>query len=818
MNKKKKINFKQWLACGGKMKYNRGGESGTGVIANTNATSGYVEPERYVYDENANTQRTIGSVISGVGGVAAAANPIVGAILGAVGGIVSSTAQPQIVEKQRQNTNPYGYKLGGLMQNLDDPIRDPVTGKIIGYTSRAKRSEVTPTVDNSTTKYYEEIYEEKNEHQRMYELGLTGNRSNSTDVKETISKEERARRDAEVAAEISKINKKEYVNGGDLEAISNDSIQVDADNPSLTDSVETDKAFLDHNEVVTGSRVYSDSLINPNTGNSFAKDESRLQKILGKIQKNKERSGDTEYKDEEYLNRNSKALFETQEQVAQMMGLRNEDGTPKQEGGMKFGGKMDPPKGNPIEEMILNKIMLLKNQDKPMVKRLLSSDPQVINNDTGESMKASEARGAKSISTHVMTDSYNDGSYTQVFPTVSEDSKGKLSHNEDVFKALDSGDYMNVPANMAEKFAKTGYKQGAKGLNEDVGYKFKFGGMIGKKKPKYIGGGPIKDPTNLFGQEVELGSGENLFGNTTYPDFVSPGLRTQLNTDNLTTLPSGQLTLPESEYDTFTGVKKSLLGLNNYNPGTTSSSVIEPNVSENASTNNTVGAGKTLMDRLGGATASETTGAKKFNEFPFGEVGTGVGLVSNIINKLTNKPTNVDYADIGKPELDMQEKALQGLRRGESTALADATMEGKVAKENLDARSLQTRNANLRNIATGIAKAKAGIRDNFANRMAGALGQFGARRSALEEANRQKNMNVDVINTQEADAVRTEAMKMDENVRKLLIEYQLSQNNRKTNDQLSKLLRTQNFKFDPNSEEGIQFIKVLSRLQNTKTE
>jgi hypothetical protein len=86
--------------------------------------------------------------------------------------------------------------------------------------------------------------------------------------------------------------------------------------------------------------------------------------------------------------------------------------------------------------------------------------------------------------------------------------------------------------------------------------------------------------------------------------------------------------------------------------------------------------------------------------------------------------------------------------------------------------------------------------------------QSGQRRSAIEESNRQKDMNVDVINTQESDAVRTEAMKMDENVRKLMIEYQLGNNNKKTNDILATLLQTGDYEYDINAPEGgIKFKK-----------
>lgn len=801
MLKKKKLNFKQWMEYGGKLGYRRGGDMASPISANTNATSEYVEPERWVDDSAAQGQRTAGSVISAIGGVATAINPLIGAALGAIGGIVSGTAQPTVRENRLKNTNPYGYKNGG---KLGDPIK--------GF--RGKRSEMPV---QSLTTSDPNIQDRHKEHIAWEKTLKDEGRSVFPDIENyntPISKEQLARKIQEEAAakelymqellNASKKNKTGLANGGDLEALSDNSIQVKADNPAMTDSVETDTAMLDHNEVVTGTRVYSDSLVNPNTGNSFAKDEERNQKLLGKFQKRQSKLGDTEYKDEEYLNRNSKALFDTQENVAQVMGLRNPDGTPKQEGGMQFGGiKKDPPtKGNPIEEMILNKIMLLKNQDKPNVKRLLSSDPQVIDNSIGESMKASEARGAESISTHQMGTSWGNGGYDKVFPTISEDKEGKLSYNEDWRKAIKENDYMEVPANMSEKFSHTGYKQGAKGLNEDMGYKFRFGGMIGKSKPKYIGGGPIKDPTNLFGDEIITGGGGDYFGNNSLYNYMSPSTvpdkyptnmlpeYTKLNGFNMPTWQGGNAS-DDIKYQLH------LAGAN---------VAFDPNqdYTESAPVSGPPNPNKFNQDG---------TGDSNKKEFPFGEVGTGVGLVSNIINKLTNKPTFVNYKDLGKAEIDLQDRAMQNIRQGESAGIGDLVMEGKVARENLSNRSLQSRNANLRNIATGISKAKAGIRADFASRLASAQMQSGQRRSAIEESNRQKDMNVDVINTQEADAVRTEGMKMDENVRKLLIEYQLGQNNKKTNEQLAKLLKTSNFKFDLNSPEGIEFIKMATKIQ-----
>lgn len=69
------------------------------------------------------------------------------------------------------------------------------------------------------------------------------------------------------------------VNGGDLEAISPDAVEVKADNPSLTDSVELEEAFVDNREVIDNkNRVFSDDLTAP-SGKSIAQEAKKLEKM-----------------------------------------------------------------------------------------------------------------------------------------------------------------------------------------------------------------------------------------------------------------------------------------------------------------------------------------------------------------------------------------------------------------------------------------------------------------------------------------------------------------------------------------------------------
>src|SRR5690606_11503250 len=65
--------------------------------------------------------------------------------------------------------------------------------------------------------------------------------------------------------------------GGTLTPISPDAVEVSANNPSLTDSVELPQAFVDNDEVISGERVFSDDL--KIGGKSIAKQAKKLERM-----------------------------------------------------------------------------------------------------------------------------------------------------------------------------------------------------------------------------------------------------------------------------------------------------------------------------------------------------------------------------------------------------------------------------------------------------------------------------------------------------------------------------------------------------------
>jgi hypothetical protein len=124
----------------------------------------------------------------------------------------------------------------------------------------------------------------------------------------------------------------------------------------------------------------------------------------------------------------------------------------------------------------------------------------------------------------------------------------------------------------------------------------------------------------------------------------------------------------------------------------------------------------------------------------------------------------------------------------------------------LENRSLQSKNANLRNIAAGEMENKNKVRATFAGMEANARMQAGSRRTAIEQANQQKAMYVDDINTREYDTMMTENMKSLMNFRNLGLEKQNVMNQVRRDDILKKMLRTKDFKYDG---ETIKFIGDL---------
>lgn len=109
----------------------------------------------------------------------------------------------------------------------------------------------------------------------------------------------------------------------------NDSATLIKGNPNKTDGnqylVNGQRIHLDNNEVVKGNMVVSDSVINPTTGNSFAKDVTDIERQIGKASKDTSLEGRNTLK---HLSNRTKSLIQQQEMIT-----GRSDGTHFQKGG-----------------------------------------------------------------------------------------------------------------------------------------------------------------------------------------------------------------------------------------------------------------------------------------------------------------------------------------------------------------------------------------------------------------------------------------------------------------------------------------------------
>lgn len=95
------------------------------------------------------------------------------------------------------------------------------------------------------------------------------------------------------------------VKGGKLKKLSSTAVQVDANEPNETDSVELPEAFVDHNEVISKNRVFSDSIKLPGSSMTIAKQAAKLEKMKS----SNPRFADSNARIDEQL----EELFESQE-------------------------------------------------------------------------------------------------------------------------------------------------------------------------------------------------------------------------------------------------------------------------------------------------------------------------------------------------------------------------------------------------------------------------------------------------------------------------------------------------------------------------
>lgn len=552
-----------------------------------------------------------------------------------------------------------------------------------------------------------------------------------------------------------------FAMGGSLNALSSNAVEVDADNPEMSDSVEIGNIALDDDEVVVDDKVFSNSLYGAD-GKMFSKKAKKIQKAKGNFEKNiRQKLGDEEYSDDLYYDKETERTFEKQEQLAQKLGLRDQEGLPvqfDQEQGFKFGGSM---KG-------------MKYKTGGMLK-YFGGGP-IIGDPTGRrnSVEMDQAnvpldeflrnplRIRQTTNTPELPPIVGD-----INPTTGRQRDGSLDIKDEPVKWMSLPNYdFSLRPHSTPEFDLEGMSD-MKVIEEKLRmsreFTDPFDSIIGNVRK---GAGHFRDKDIVNNVANQLGDATTETPKGLLGDLLSSVFQGGLKGD------------PE----TMQNIKKSLTDA----------------LLKGGDTNET----------QDDADTEEGEGLYSDKFLPgtkWGTMGTNIGMVSNMAGMMMNKQHLVNYADVGSLEMLQQDLALGRINEGEQVAINNALQQGRGAMGQVEGRSAQTRNANLRNIAAGTTQNMGQVRAQFANQEANARLNIGARRTGIQESNRAKDMKVDEINTMEKDNQLTQNMQMADNMRKLMIEHQMAQNKLNFNRHVAANMGTRNFGYNFNTGQ-VEFI------------
>jgi len=220
-------------------------------------------------------------------------SPLLGLIPGAgmiaapaanlIGGAINNGEQEKLMRQQQaiqnapiqQNSNPYGFAMGGLVGPGDPPAFIPADKRaMVAKMSEEQFRHWSKLMSFGRLKLVQSKSgiskdPENEEHYttpEMYARSVGFNKA----VKQ-------ARDNAMLPPRESG---RRYADGGYLNQTGPNTQEVIGNNPSKTDGVELPQAYVDHGETISntsqGKYVFSDILKNPITGNSFAQDDKKL--------------------------------------------------------------------------------------------------------------------------------------------------------------------------------------------------------------------------------------------------------------------------------------------------------------------------------------------------------------------------------------------------------------------------------------------------------------------------------------------------------------------------------------------------------------
>ena len=596
--------------------------------------------------------------------------------------------------------------------------------------------------------------------------------------------------------------------GGKLQPLSNNAVEVKANNPGMTDSVDAGNVNLDNDEVLVDNKVFSNTLVNPGTGNTFADDEKATQTAQGKFEKYQVNTGDTEMKDGKYHKKNTENLFNSQEELAKSLGLRNQDGTPVQipgisEGmsdGMLFGGNISqqfmksgtqgPPKaayatggklgydnGGPLpwwntppSAFDINSNYLTGDEASQGITFLpFAEDPF----DPTSKTRMTAQWGDLNQETPALTEAPGINPDPVKYNTAKLRSNQIRSNQIRPITTTGVTNWQKAPTVDSGIPGQQPYIPGVITVGSDTGTYDKPKPIPGLTMPQGTGntminfsGQPMSTPTTLgpqFNTGINLPTGSFVSGAPTPPDPYA-------NAPILPVPPSRTSTVTELPYENAPT-------LNTPSPYTKDAVTREDLKQER---------NQQLLEDFKG-------------ENPYGERATQWGDAIAGMSLLANRPFYVNYGNVGQEEINQQNIALARARGGEQSAINDILAQQKAARQRAGGRNFQTLQANLANLSTRTGQAMAKTRGQFARQEAQMRQQIGSRRTAIEAQNLATQKYQDDINTREYDTLHKENLKAMTNFRNMQLERQLAFNKFRRNKDLMSMLESKNFKWDDNT-------------------
>lgn len=642
--------------------------------------------------------------------------------------------------------------------------------------------------------------------------------------------------------------------GGQLQQQGNNMI-VQGNNPQQDDGVAlNNQVAVDHNEVIRGDKVFSDSL--PFKTGSFAKEARNLARKEDKVKKKLAKAGidsenDKEYKDGRHFERQANNLFNKQEQLAQSLGLRqqgpNGESMPVQQG-FKFGGKMGyktagqlpPPKffrdnrGNLVAQNEDGSYYTVDNFGSFVPYNQAGAGALTPINE-GQARSIVNQYGFNSVMNTLppsVEEKFTPRTPRQRKPRTVDNTPEQIS-GDNFFRGKDGKLYVQSDRGGKQGLYEIDKKGNVSSSNIDVNT---LTPMSEREAKTYTKGTPLSTSLRNIGRDPNMSLRDQFMevsGNPQddefYPERRSPendalteqarlNMEGEFNANQATgyNLATGPFTnsgiavpTPEEldaiDHNTVEGIidaygnqarnvnapQQAFLNARLVNPiqqamlnaeqvPTDSTDYVDPTTeTQNTAQSLFSGTLSNIKDKFKGSDLE-----KLGKEYGMGLAGDVINIANNLHGMAANKTRYIAESPIGAPELAMQERAIANASAGKNEMMNQISKQAAAARSTVGGRSMASRMANMRNITSGAIEGQSKVGTQYAQQLNQMMGNFGARRSAIQQTNLADKRMVEDINTREYDTHLTQGMQMRQNLGTVFQSQQRALNHIKNNTML----------------------------------